>query len=63
MINFNVQLNSDVNEIKTLHEIVEEAFSTKKPVVDVSFFYNEKHDSPRPRDVREDKVKLPDFKR
>jgi len=41
MLNFDFQLNNNSAEHKTLTEIVEEAFTTKKPVVDLSFFYNE----------------------
>lgn len=43
MDNFTIQLNNN-DKIKTLNEIVEETFNVKKPVIDVSFFYNEKSD-------------------
>ena len=39
--NFDFQLNN-MDQHKTLNEIVEEAFSVKKQVVDLSFFYDEK---------------------
>lgn len=43
MISYNFQLNN-TNETKTLNEMIEETFSIKKPIIDVSFFYNEKND-------------------
>jgi len=58
MLNFNVQLHT-VNENKTLNEAVEEVFSTKKPVVDLSFFYTERNDIQKIKDIKETKVKLP----
>ena len=41
MIDFKQQLNSSD---KTLDELVKEAFRENKPVVDVSFFYDEKNE-------------------
>ena len=39
--NFDFQLNN-MDQHKTLNEMVEEAFSVKKQVVDLSFFYDDK---------------------
>lgn len=57
MINFNVQLNN-VNEIKTLNEIVKETFSIKSPVVDISFFYQEGDDTQKTKEFKDNEVKL-----
>ena len=43
MLNFDFQLNS-ADKNKSLTQIVEETFTVKKPVVDLSFFYNDKKD-------------------
>ena len=43
MLNFDFQLNN-LGENKTLTQIVEETFTVKKPVVDLSFFYTDKKD-------------------
>ncbi len=48
-----------MNENKTLNEAVEEVFITKRPVVDLSFFYNERNDLDKIKDTKETKVKLP----
>lgn len=39
--NFDFQLNN-MDQHKTLNEMVEEAFSVKKQVIDLSFFYDDK---------------------
>lgn len=63
MINFNVQLNNDSNNIKTLHEIVEEAFSIKKPVIDTSFFYNIKKEPSKIKYTPSDKTRFTNIKK
>lgn len=62
MFDFNVQLNT-MNENKTLNEAIEEVFSVNKPNIDLSFFYNERNDSNKTKDIKENKVKLPTFTR
>lgn len=71
MLNFNVQLNNiQRNEVKTVNEIVEEAFSVKKPIVDVSFFYRDKEKTDYPnhhinkeiKDVKDVKIKTDKIK-
>jgi hypothetical protein len=47
---FDFQINN-VDQHKTLNQIVEEAFSVKKQVVDLSFFYEEK-----PKDIETPEV-------
>lgn len=43
MLNFDFQLNN-AGDDKTLTQIVEETFTIKKPVIDLSFFYTDKKD-------------------
>lgn len=60
MLSFNVQLNTVNNDTKTLNEAIEEVFSTQKPTVDLTFFYNERKDNnPKINKNRDNKPKFP----
>ena len=56
MGNFDLQNNKE--EIKTLDELVKETFSAKKPIIDLSFFYDEKKEQEN-RDNRHTDILFP----
>lgn len=62
MNNFILQQNI-ANEVKTINEIVEEVFSVKKSSIDVSFFYNEKIELTKNKEVNNNSWRLLDKKK